>query len=120
METPLLLPVVLNEKVETDHILLDLHIPHRLAYFAGHFPRIGVVPGVVQIHWAVHFARQHLAWASVFQRMEAVKFKELLLPGKDLKLRLQGKPEKSSLSFLYYSEDREYSSGRIYFRPGHV
>lgn len=120
METPRLLPLIVNERTEADVILLDLQIPEDLAYFAGHFPRVAVVPGVVQIHWAVHFARRHFPWLGVFQRMEAVKFKELLLPGQSPRLRLQGKPEKASLSFVYYSDDREYSSGRLYFHPADV
>lgn len=115
-----LLPEVLHEQARDHEITLDLRIPHNLAYFAGHFARIPVVPGVVQIHWAAHFAREYLHWERIFQRMEAVKFKELLLPGQHLRLRINGSPEKSRLNFVYYSEDREYSSGRIHFHPADV
>jgi 3-hydroxymyristoyl/3-hydroxydecanoyl-(acyl carrier protein) dehydratase len=118
LNTTCLLPEVLDAKIQDHELLLDLRIPENLAYFSGHFTRIAVVPGVVQIHWAVHFARHYLAWPGVFRHMEAVKFKELLLPGRHLRLKVQAAPEKARLQFVFYSEDQEYSSGRVYFHPG--
>jgi 3-hydroxymyristoyl/3-hydroxydecanoyl-(acyl carrier protein) dehydratase len=117
---PVLFPEILGKKRATDSIVLALRIPGGLAYFAGHFDEIAVVPGVVQIQWAVHYARQYLGVARIFSQMEAIKFKELLLPGQCLDLSLCYYEAHCKLQFSYRSETTEYSSGRIYFYDRHV
>ena len=111
----ILFPEMLGEKREPEGIVLALRIPEDLAYFAGHFDEISVVPGVAQIQWAVHYARQYLALNLVFSHMEVVKFKELLLPGQCLDLSLRYQKTDCKLSFCYRSDATEFSSGRIYF-----
>ncbi len=96
-------------------MILALRIPEGLAYFTGHFDKVPVVPGVAQIQWAVYFARQRLRANGPFSHMEAVKFKELLLPGQRLELVLRYLGLACKLEFCYRSETAEYSSGRIYF-----
>jgi len=110
-----LLPEILGERREAETVALDLRIPEALAYFAGHFDAIAVVPGVAQIHWAVHFARQRFSIGGAFSHMDAVKFKELLLPGQRLELVLRYLAQANKLEFCYRSQTAEYSSGRIYF-----
>lgn len=114
-DSPVLLPDVLARKASADGIVLTICIPETLAYFVGHFDAIAIVPGVVQIQWAVHFARQYLGVEPVFRHMEAVKFKELLLPGQPLELQLRYSDQAAKLEFCYRSQHSEYSSGRIYF-----
>lgn len=112
---PVLLPETLGCRGGAEGAVLDLRIPEGLGYFPGHFPEVPVVPGVVQIHWAVHFARQRLGMGGAFSRMEAVKFKELLLPGQRLELVLRRPGLAGKLEFCYRSAAAEYSSGRLYF-----
>ena len=89
---PLLFPEILGEKRATEGMVLALRIPEGLAYFAGHFDEIAVVPGVVQIQWAVHYARHYLGVTGTFSQMEVIKFKELLLPGQCLEVTVLSKP----------------------------
>ncbi len=110
-----LFPELLGTELEAENALLTLRIPEQLAYFSGHFDKIPIVPGVVQIQWAVHYARQYLGISGVFSHMEVVKFKELLLPGQRLNLNLSYQEAARKLSFCYHSETTEFSSGRIYF-----
>lgn len=110
-----LFPKILGETSHDYQTLLTLQIPEELAYFKGHFDEIPVVPGVAQIQWAVHYARQYLGLNLVFSHMEVVKFKELLLPGQQLQLSLHYLAQARKLEFCYRSESCEYSSGRIYF-----
>ncbi|BBL71847.1 hypothetical protein MoryE10_24530 [Methylogaea oryzae] len=115
-----LLPEVLGVSPRDDGIELALRIPEDLAYFHGHFDEISVVPGVAQIQWAVGYARSYLGLDWVFSHMEAVKFKELMLPGQGLALRLRYLDGGRKLEFRYFSEQAEYSSGRIYFHGDSV
>lgn len=115
MRSLILFPDILGEKPEAEGIVLALRIPEGLAYFSGHFDEVAIVPGVTQIQWAVHYARQYLALNRIFSHMEVVKFKELLLPGQRLELTLHYQRTGCKLNFCYRSETTEYSSGRIYF-----
>jgi 3-hydroxymyristoyl/3-hydroxydecanoyl-(acyl carrier protein) dehydratase len=110
-----LFPNILSKIPNADGISLNLYIPANLAYFVGHFDEISVVPGVVQIQWAVHYARLDLALKRPFRHMEAIKFKELLLPNQQLVLVLRYLEQDGKLDFCYRSETCEYSSGRLYF-----
>ena len=96
-------------------MVLTLRIPEDLAYFRGHFDAVAVVPGVVQIQWAAHFARQRLGLDLAFSHMEAVKFKNLILPRQLLELDLRYFAQARKLEFRYRSQISDYSSGRLYF-----
>jgi len=111
----ILLPKLIAERWEADGISLSLHIPENLTYFKGHFEQIPVVAGVVQIHWAMHYARHYLDLQLSFSHLEVVKFKELLLAGKSVVLSLRYIESARKLEFFFRSESCEYSSGRIYF-----
>ncbi len=110
-----LLPEILGHEPIADGVTLTLRIPENLSYFDGHFDQISIVPGVVQIQWAVHYAREFLRIERVFSHMEAVKFKELLLSGQPLQLDLRYYRDAGKLDFRYSSDKAEYSSGRLYF-----
>lgn len=111
----MLYPDIIETRQTTDGIVLSLCIPQNLAYFAGHFEQIPIVPGVVQIQWAVYYAQRFLNLNLSFSHMEAVKFKELLLPEQHFELSLQFLQQACKLEFRYHSATAEYSSGRIYF-----
>ena len=113
-------PELFGEQINKDGMTLSLRIPAELAYFDGHFEQIHIVPGVVQIQWAVHFARRFLMSELTFSHMESIKFKELLLPGQTLELRLRFMPATGKLEFCYYSPACEYSSGRLYFHDSDI
>lgn len=94
---------------------LDLHIPTELAYFPGHFPNLPVLPGVVQIDWAVRYARQYFTLNSGFTTLEHIKFQSIVLPDTKLELLLNWDGQKNQLEFSYTTSERKYSSGRIAF-----
>jgi len=96
-------------------MVIDLHVPAALEHFAGHFPGLPILPGVVQIHWATYFARAHLPVSGDFSLLENVKFQALLLPDARLELTLDWDPAKRRLEFSYANRDRKFSSGRIVF-----
>ena len=109
-----LTPERLSERQEDDQWLLDLGVPVDLAHFSGHFPQTPVLPGVVQIDWAISLARQLIEdLPPRFQGMEVLKFQQLARPGDRLQLTLRFDAERSKLHFSYRNGDAPCSSGRI-------
>jgi 3-hydroxymyristoyl/3-hydroxydecanoyl-(acyl carrier protein) dehydratase len=92
---------------------LRMEVPLDLAHFNGHFPATPVVPGVVQIEWAMNLARRHLSADLGFHGMEALKFQRLARPGDALDLTLTWNPSRGKLYFDFRSADQPCSSGRI-------
>ena len=96
-------------------VVLDLHVAPELAHFAGHFPGLPILPGVVQVDWAARFAREHLELSGEFTGMENLKFLALVLPDARLRLELRHDPENGRLDFSFAGEARKFSSGRFLF-----
>lgn len=113
MGEPLMLPEVVSAEVQDDVVDLNLRIPAELKYFDGHFDQAALLPGVVQIDWAVYFGRQYFPGLGDFSGMEVVKFKEVIAPNQQVTLSLTFKPEKMKLHFSYTSSKGACSSGRI-------
>lgn len=87
-------------------------------YFDGHFPEVPLLPGVVQIGWAVELARLHFApdqRLGRFRSLAAVKFMRVLQPGAAVRLRLSLDRENRALEFEYHDGDATCSSGRVFF-----
>lgn len=99
---------------------LDLEVPLDLAHFSGHFPRTPVLPGVVQIDWAQHLARQVMALPPRFAGMEVLKFQQLVRPGDRLQLSLRFDTDKGKLYFAYRNGEAACSSGRILLVADHA
>ncbi|HAQ24428.1 MAG TPA: AMP-binding protein, partial [Pseudomonas sp.] len=104
----------LGERQEDDQWHLELGVPVDLAHFSGHFPQTPVLPGVVQIDWAISLARQLIEnLPPRFQGMEVLKFQQLARPGDRLQLTLRFDAQRSKLHFSYRNGDAPCSSGRI-------
>lgn len=109
-----LTPERLGERQEDDQWHLELGVPVDLAHFSGHFPQTPVLPGVVQIDWAISLARQLIEHLPPrFQGMEVLKFQQLARPGDRLQLTLRFDAQRSKLHFSYRNGDAPCSSGRI-------
>ncbi len=100
--------------VERGTVELSLPVPPELEHFRGHFPGFGVLPGVVQIDWAVRLARRYLPVPEGgFLGMDQIKFQALVLPGAVLQLTLQWDPKFGRLVFSYHAGGKICSSGRL-------
>ena len=106
-------PQVRAVRRSADEVELDLYIPRSLDFFPDHFPRLGILPGVVQIDWAITLGRQHLAVAGEFRGLRALKFLHPILPDSAVTLALSRSP--GELAFAYRAPERAYSSGRALF-----
>ncbi len=106
-------PEVLEQTETGGEWSLQLSVPADLAYFSGHFPKAPVLPGVVQVEWALNLARQMLNLGGAFAGMEVLKFQQLVRPGDEIQLHLRFDPERSKLYFAYRNDTATCSSGRI-------
>ncbi|WP_314105722.1 AMP-binding protein [uncultured Stenotrophomonas sp.] len=110
-----LLPVAQWQQRDADAALLLLPLDPELIAFDGHFPQAKILPGVVQLDWAIHFARDVFSMPPRFERMDALKFQHVARPGDRLQLTLGWDAPKSVLSFRYVSDHGVHASGRVVF-----
>jgi len=108
-------PEITRESVAQPHAEFEFNVPDDLFYLKGHFPGRPILPGVVQLHWAVQLGRQHLDLAPSFAGIEALKFHRIIEPRTPLKLTLEQSEATGKLKFSYKSELGVHSQGRILF-----
>ncbi|MCU1740195.1 MULTISPECIES: AMP-binding protein [unclassified Pseudomonas] len=113
-------PEVLSQHEMDGEWLLQLAVPPDLAYFSGHFPVTPVLPGVVQVDWALELGRQRLELPEKFAGMEVLKFQQLVRPGDQLELSLRFDRERSKLHFAFRNTNAACSSGRIVLEAAHA
>ena len=111
----LLLPLIDALEREKDHLNLRFVVPETNCYFEGHFPGCPVLPGVVQVGWAIEFARQHIPFSARFRSLAAVKFMRVIQPNEAVALRLAADEKLRELSFEYRLSGEPCSSGRVLF-----
>ncbi|PFH12603.1 acyl-coenzyme A synthetase/AMP-(fatty) acid ligase [Collimonas sp. PA-H2] len=115
-----ILPATRLLEQEPLRVLLELAVPADLLYFDGHFAEAPILPGVVQVDWAVSYGREYFALAPQFLGMQALKFQRVITPGMVVQLELQHDLQKSSLSFRMFSAAGQHAGGRIAFGGAHV
>jgi acyl-CoA synthetase (AMP-forming)/AMP-acid ligase II/3-hydroxymyristoyl/3-hydroxydecanoyl-(acyl carrier protein) dehydratase len=113
-------PEVLEQLETEGEWSLQLTVPPDLAYFSGHFPTAPVLPGVVQVEWALNLGQQLMNLPSKFAGMEVLKFQQLVRPGDEVQLHLRFDPVRSKLYFAYRNETATCSSGRILLEAAHA
>jgi acyl-coenzyme A synthetase/AMP-(fatty) acid ligase/3-hydroxymyristoyl/3-hydroxydecanoyl-(acyl carrier protein) dehydratase len=113
-------PEVLEQVVVDGEWSLQLAVPPDLAYFSGHFPRAPVLPGVVQVEWALNLGQQLMNLPEKFAGMEVLKFQQLVRPGDEVQLHLRFDPARGKLYFAYRNETATCSSGRILLEAAHA
>ena len=88
-----------------------------LAAFEGHFPGAAVLPGVVQLAWAVQAGREVFGLTAPVRRIEALKFQQLVRPGARLTLSLEWDAATRKLLFRFESRAGTHGSGRLCYAP---
>jgi 3-hydroxymyristoyl/3-hydroxydecanoyl-(acyl carrier protein) dehydratase len=108
-------PEIIDQQLVDGQLTLQCRIPAELIYFEGHMDRQPLLPGIVQVHWAEYYGRQMLPVHGRFERLEVVKFNQIVLPLYQLTLSLSFNEASRKLSFKYESDRGVHSSGRICF-----
>lgn len=106
-----LLPAVLERSGHTFTLAMDPD----LTAFQGHFPGHPVLPGVVQVDWAVRFGTEVFGPLGRFRAIEHLKFQDPIRPGEPVQLHLGFDPGPGRLRFRYEAGPVRKSSGVILF-----
>ncbi|MGW8392578.1 AMP-binding protein [Pseudoduganella sp. HUAS MS19] len=107
------LPSVRELENEPGRVLLELSAPANLLYFDGHFDVAPILPGVVQVDWAIHYGRQYFGLPPLFKGLNQLKFQQVIGPENPVHLELAYDAARHSLRFSYSSTVGQHSSGRI-------
>src|SRR5471030_775675 len=105
---------------QPQRVLLELTAPAKLLYFDGHFTDAPILPGVVQLEWAIHYGRQYFNLPPKFRAVHALKFQQVILPDSPVQLELLHDAQKGNLQFRYVSESGQHASGRVIFGDASV
>lgn len=120
--TDLILPKAVRVVREgSDGVTVDFLVAADSPAFDGHFPGNPILPGVVQIHWAMHFANELLDFdINRFESIKNLKFKQPIEPKTWLKLNLVTAACGHTLRFSYSSKRGIHSSGLIALIKGGI
>jgi 3-hydroxymyristoyl/3-hydroxydecanoyl-(acyl carrier protein) dehydratase len=112
-------PLVLAIRRTQTGCEIELTAPADLFYFRGHFDDFPILPGVVQVDWALRLAAQHLATGSTRAARMQLKFQHPVRPEMPLTLTLvlAESGGRRQLSFAYRSGALPCASGRIGLEP---
>lgn len=97
-------------------VVLELTAPPDLLYFDGHFDVAPVLPGVVQVEWAIHYGRQYFELPAHFKGISALKFQQVIRPDQPARLELLHDSLNGYLNFSYLSGAGRHASGRVLLR----
>lgn len=109
-------PIVVEQRVEGSKAEFVLDVPHDLDYFTGHFPGAPILPGVVQIKWAMSIADRCLGVHGELTGLTTLKFQQVIRPCDRLSLVLEYAEKPGKLRFAFSSAQGRLSSGCILLR----
>lgn len=107
-------PPVIARADDAGHHRFQMEITPELAWFHGHFPGNPILPGVVQLHWAVLLSQSIFGFSEDPVEIKQLKFKSVVTPGRILELALTRQSDRL-VEFGYSSLDLKHSQGRLVF-----
>lgn len=107
-------PAILSQSTDRLRLDFELDIVNELIWFRGHFPGFPVLPGVVQLRWAVEMAQRHFGFTSSPHEVLRLKFKGIIVPPRAVQLTVL-KTAPCEASFEYTGQGEIYSQGKLRF-----
>lgn len=114
---------VKDEKVidkSENKVALEFVIPETSDFFDGHFPEFHLLPAVAQFEIITRFSRKYFGTQRYVPTIKRIKFSNPILPNSKLRLDLEYKTEKGSVTFNMANADdagHVYSSGSFAVIP---
>jgi 3-hydroxymyristoyl/3-hydroxydecanoyl-(acyl carrier protein) dehydratase len=91
-----------------------MDITPQLDCFRGHFPGNPVLPGVVQLHWAVVVSMAYFDFDYVPVEIKRLKFKNVVIPPRVVELTIS-RSGQHEVRFNYSGLGLRHSEGRLIF-----
>ena len=93
-------------------VQLQICFSQSLPYFQGHFPGTHILPGIVQLNFAIDCASEYLLMnKSQIQSIPLIKFLNPIQPDKNIMLTLT--LAENAFKFSYSDKDKTFSNGKI-------
>jgi 3-hydroxymyristoyl/3-hydroxydecanoyl-(acyl carrier protein) dehydratase len=109
------LPAHTDLRREGEAVTLSLDLDRDCPAFEGHFPATPILPAVVQVDWAICFAREHFALPPHLGALRSLKFLRIVQPPVRLTLELAPTADGRGITFSYARGAAACSTGRIEF-----
>ncbi len=107
-------PRLKSADIESARGRLTLEVGEDMAWFKGHFPAIPVLPGVVQLHWAVRAAQTLFDFQGPPIRVARLKFQKVVMPPALLELQLD-RAGPNQVNFIFQCQQDTHSKGCLEF-----
>lgn len=109
-----LMPDILSTNKTEQSAIFEIFIPNDLAHFSGHFPGLPILPGVVQLDWAIKLMHESFGiQEDRFVGIKAMKFMAPLVPDTHATLSLEIRPESGRMLFIIHSRGKTCTSGQV-------
>jgi 3-hydroxymyristoyl/3-hydroxydecanoyl-(acyl carrier protein) dehydratase len=108
----LTIPQIILDSSDGDNVCIDFAIDGNLPWFKGHFPGFPILPGVVQLDWAVRIASERFGFTTTPREVLKLKFKSVIIPPKEVKLTLS-RISPVEVQFEFTSAQQQHSSGKL-------
>jgi acyl-coenzyme A synthetase/AMP-(fatty) acid ligase/3-hydroxymyristoyl/3-hydroxydecanoyl-(acyl carrier protein) dehydratase len=105
-------PEVLDELSGSDFVERSCRVPLDLACFPGHFPELPVVPGVLQLDWAMELVAQLLGRPARVTEIKSLKLASPLRPGQRFRVHSRVSAGER-VEFKLWSRDATHATGRV-------
>lgn len=112
-----------NESIllkEGNKIALEFTVPASSDFFDGHFPEFKLLPAVAQFEVITRFSRKYFGTQRYVPNIKRIKFSAPILPESKIRLDLEYKTEKGTVSFNMAdatNAEHVYSSGNFAVIP---
>jgi 3-hydroxymyristoyl/3-hydroxydecanoyl-(acyl carrier protein) dehydratase len=109
------IPRVLSWVDELSRHKLLLAVLPEMECFEGHYPGNPILPGIVQLHWAIGFSTNLLDLSGVPLDIKRLKFKNIVQPPRVIEL-VVGKSSTNTVQFQFSSVGHIHSTGSLIFK----